>query len=73
MSPADDVAARRCVRRFTILTAGGVRCVWACGAHRDFPDEVAIDVEFLADHLPTSHHHRHRLPHLHPHHQGASA
>ena len=53
---------RRCRRTFVILAERGVRIVWACGAERDFPDETAVDVEILADHLPRQHHHH---PHLH--------
>lgn len=59
---ADDV--RRCGRHFELLAQGGVRCRWDCGAERVYPDESAVDVEYLADHLPEHHHHH---PHLHHH------
>ena len=76
MDTADAVRIRRCTRTFTILAEGGVRIDWACGAHKVDRTEDAVDVEYLADHLPTHHHHRHHLPqhlpHL-PHHQGAIA
>jgi hypothetical protein len=58
------VRAVDCARRFVFLAAGGVRVVWACGAEKDFPDEPAVDVEFLTDHLAdVTHHHRHHLHH----------
>lgn len=47
-----------CGRRFTVLADGGVRVTWDCGATMEAPDETAIDVEVLADHLPRHHHHR---------------
>lgn len=49
-----------------ILAGGGIRIRWACGAVKDCPDETAVDVEYLADHLPQQHHHRH-------HHKGAGS
>jgi len=52
--------AAGCPRRFVLRAEGGVRVVWACGASRVFADETAVDVEILADHLPTAHHHHHR-------------
>lgn len=55
---------RRCTRRYVLLSEGGVRVVWSCGAHKDFPGEGAVDVEVLADHLPAHHHHH---PHIHRH------
>lgn len=57
------MSLRSCRRRFVLLAAGGVRVRWACGTVRDFPDETAVDVEVLADHLPRSHHHHHHLHH----------
>ena len=54
---------RRCARTFVLLAAGGVRVRWACGAELVVADEIAVDVEYLADHLPTHHHHRHHLHH----------
>jgi hypothetical protein len=54
---------RHCSRRFTFLAEGGVKVTWACGAQREFPDETAVDVEVLADHLPEAHHHQHHFPH----------
>lgn len=52
---------RHCERTFVILAEGGVRIRWTCGASVDFPNETAVDVDVLADHLPTTHHHRHHL------------
>ena len=54
---------RRCPRAFVLRSEGGVLVRWACGAEREFPDEPAVDVEYLADHLPTHHHHKHHLTH----------
>jgi hypothetical protein len=54
---------RRCGRTFTLLAGGGVRVRWDCGAHKDYPHETAVDVEYLADHLPTAHHHHRHLTH----------
>jgi hypothetical protein len=54
---------RRCARRFTLLAGGGVRVRWACGTEKDFPDEAAVDLDYLADHLPQHHHHKHHLTH----------
>lgn len=56
--------ARRCLRRFVVLAAGGVRIRWACGAEKVVAEETAVDVEFLVDHTADlSHHHRHHLHH----------
>lgn len=57
----DDPVGRRCPRKFLILAAGGVRCLWACGAQQDFPTETAVDVEPLESRIDQ--HHKHR-PHL---------
>lgn len=57
------MGGRRCARRFIHRAEGGVKVVWACGAEREFPDETAVDVEILADHLPAVHHHKHHLTH----------
>jgi hypothetical protein len=74
MEPTDAVRMRRCARRFIHLADGGVRVVWACGSQKDFPDETAVDVDILADHLPTHHHHHAHLPHhRQPHSQGVTA
>ena len=54
---------RSCRRTFVLLSAGGVKVVWACGAEHVVADETAVDVEYLADHLPTAHHHKHHLTH----------
>lgn len=55
---------RRCRKRFTILAAGGVRITWDCGAEKVCPDETAVDLEVLADHLAdVAHRHRHHLTH----------
>jgi hypothetical protein len=56
---------RRCARTFLLLASGGVRVSWACGSHKDFASETAVDVAVLADHLPTFHHHHAHLPHHH--------
>ncbi len=73
MQPS-DVAARRCARTFRLLAEGGVRITWHCGAERVIADETAVDVEVLADHLPTHHHHHVHLPtHRQPHRQGVTA
>lgn len=53
---------RRCTRTFVILAAGGVKVRWACGAEKVYPNETRVDVEDLAEHLP-SHHHHHHLHH----------
>lgn len=63
MSDRDPQEHRSCTRRFTVLGDGGVRITWSCGARLDVLDETAVDVEILADHLPTTHHHHHHLPH----------
>lgn len=76
MEPTDAVRMRRCNRRFIHLADGGVRVIWNCGAQKDFPDvdERMVDVDILADHLPTWHHHHVHLPHhRQPHHQGVTA
>ena len=53
---------RRCARTFVILANGGVKVKWACGAEKVMPNETAVDVEVLADHLrDVSHHHHHHL------------
>ncbi len=46
-----------------LLASGGVRVRWDCGAERVVTDEPAVDVEYLADHIDSVHHHRHHLPH----------
>ena len=60
---ADADVGRRCARRFIHMADGGIKVVWTCGAEREFPDETAVDVEYLADHLPAQHHHKHHLTH----------
>ena len=54
---------RHCLRRFILRAEGGVLVRWACGAALVVADETAVDVEYLADHLPTHHHHKHHLTH----------
>ena len=54
---------RRCKRTFVLLAGGGVKVRWACGAERDYPRETRVDVDDLAEHLPTHHHHKHHLHH----------
>lgn len=61
---------RRCVRTFTILAGGGVKVRWACGAEKVIADEIAVDVEMLADHTSDMPHHHHR--HLHHHKENPS-
>lgn len=55
--------AALCPRSFLFLMDGGVRVRWACGATLERPDETAVDVEILRDHIPQDHHHRHHLRH----------
>ena len=57
---------RRCTRRFVLLAEGGVKVLWSCGAALVVANETAVDLEYLADHLPTHHHHKHHLTHKEP-------
>ena len=50
---------RSCRRTFVLLAAGGVLVKWDCGAELVVAAETAVDVEYLADHCPEAHHHRH--------------
>ncbi|HEX8007450.1 MAG TPA: hypothetical protein VF482_13605 [Trebonia sp.] len=51
-----------CPRRFILLAERGVRVRWMCGAHQDFPDETAVDVDVLRDRLgDIPHHHHHHV------------
>lgn len=53
--------ASLCPRRFILRAEGGVIVRWQCGATLERPDEKAIDVEILVEHIPQDHHH-----HWHP-------
>ena len=46
-----------------LLSDGGVKVRWACGAEKVLPDEIAVDVEILVDRTVDLSHHHH--PHLH--------
>lgn len=47
-----------CRARFLLLSAGGVRVEWGCGARVISAAETAVDVEMLRDRFPQHHHHR---------------
>lgn len=49
--------AADCRPRFELLSAGGVRVSWPCGAELVNAEETAVDVELLRDRFPSHHHH----------------
>lgn len=65
--PPDPVRAANCPRRFTILSDGGVRTAWECGAvsecGRGSGEWIAMDVRVLEDKIDQHHAHRHH-PHV---------
>lgn len=60
------MSAVDCPRRFTLLPDGGVRATYACGDQVTDEDEIAVDVEILADRFPRAHHHRRHLKRRRP-------